>query len=355
MRLRPWLYCLVFFIIANVWIELYFSTYGEALYKEEDLAKRVTHYTETEIRKLLKIIAADKQPKVIMIGDSYLWGTGVEPEQLASERLKERLTTEYPNIHVWNIALPASHAADVYAMLKAILPMKPTALIMNTNYYFFTIPEDRNHMTQKWMLPLLADEEEYNDLLRVLGINNLELHIKTFMQKLIPVYRHKIELNLKLLGTTNGQDYITGEIAKLYAWLNHHTPIYLPAGVITERAYREFYNPHIITPEQTNVIYAKKIAELLDQSGVPTYMFSTPQNPIVLGSLIDNEIFDSNMAMIDHIYRDRNFVYENLHGMIDPIYQRDNIHLTPEGHTVMAEILYDRLKALLDQRGAMTD
>lgn len=354
-RLRPWFFCLIFFIIANVWIDRHFTSHGEALYKEEDLKKRATYYTELEIRKLLQMIAADGHPKVVIIGDSYLWGTGVEPDQLASERLKELLAVEYPQLHVWNVALPASHATDVYAMLKAVLPMKPTALIVNTNYYFFTIPEDRNHMTQKWMLPLLEDEEEYDNLLSALGINPIELQIKSTLQRHIPIYRHKVELNLQLLGTTNGQDYITGQIAKLYSWLKLYTPIDLPAGVMTEKVHREFYNPHIITSEQTNVIFAKKIADLLDESDLPTYFFSTPQNPIILGSLINNEIFDTNMKMIDHIYSSRSFVYENLHGKIDPMYQRDNIHLTSEGHMIMAEILFDRLKALIDLKGAMSD
>ncbi len=351
-RLRPWFFCLFFFILANVWIESYFSTHGDSIYIEEDLEKRVTYYSEREIRKLLRMIQSDDQPKVVLVGDSFLWGTGVSAQELASEQLKRRLSDEYPNLHIWNVALPASHATDVYAMLKAILPMQPTALIVNTNYYFFTIPEDRNHMTQKWMLPLLEDEEGYAHLLKALGLNRTEMWIKSIMQTIIPVYRHKVELNIQLLGTTNGQDYITGEIAKLYSWLKHRSPIALPPGKVTEKSYREFYNPHIISEDQINVIYAKKIAELLDQSGIPTYLFSTPQNPTVLDSLIENAIFETNMKMIDRIYSGRSFLYENLHGVINPQYQRDNIHLTQEGHTVMADILYDRMKYLLHQRGA---
>lgn len=350
-RIRPWIFCFIFFIIANIGFDQYFSAHGTDLYKEENLVKRATYYTEKEIRKLLCMIEADPHPKVVIIGDSYLWGTGVNPNQLASEQLKTMLAAQYPDLHVWNVALPASHAADVYAMIKTILPMKPTALIVNTNYYFFTIPEDRNHMTQKWMLPTLAEEAEYDSLLDALQINAFEMKTKTFLQSIIPIYRHKEEVNLKLLGHTTGQDYITAQIARVYATLKRYSPIALPAGERTYESYRDFYDPHIITEDQINVIYAKKIAQLLDQADVPTYLFSTPQNPNALGPLIENDIFDSNMQMIDEIYSGQRFHYENLHGQIDPKLQMDNIHLTPAGHTYMAELLYDRLTQLLAERG----
>lgn len=346
-RLRPWFFCLLFFILANVWIESYFSVHATDLYPEESLKKRATYYTEKEIRKLLSMIETDPNPKVFIIGDSFLWGTGVQPDDLASEKLKKMIQDEYPDLHIWNIALPASHAADVYAMIKTILPMEPVALIVNTNYYFFSVPEELNHMTQKWMLPILADEPEYGQLIKALQLRPIEMKTKSVLQSILPIYRYKDEINLKVLKHTTGQDFITAQIAKVYAWLYRHSPIALPAGQRTEETYRNFYDPHIITEDQINVIYAKKIADLLDQSGVPTYLFSTPQNPNELGSLINNDIFDANMALIDRIYSNRSFYYENLHGVIDPSLQRDNIHLTPEGHTVMAELLYDRLTNLL--------
>lgn len=350
-RLRPWLFCFIFFILANVWIEYYFSAHGTDVYSEENLKKRATYYTENEIRKLLDMVKADPNPKVIIIGDSFLWGTGVTPNQIASEKLKAMLEAEFPDLNVWNLALPSSHATDVYAMLKTILPMNPTAIIVNTNYYFFTIPEEYNHMTQKWMLPSLADEPEYEQLLKALNMNKFEMAMKSLLESIIPIYRHKVEVNLKLLGHTTGQDWFSAQMAKVYAWLYRHSPIALPAGKATEESYRDFYDPHIIYEDQTNVIYAKKIADLLDQSNVPTYLFSTPQNPNVLGSLINNDLFDENMKMIDRIYANRSFIYENLHGVIDPRYQLDNIHLTPEGHTLLAELLYDRLMILLQERG----
>lgn len=354
-RLRPWIFCLIFFILANIWIERYFSVHGSELYSEQSLKMRATYRTELEIRKLLKMIADDPAPKVVIIGDSFLWGTKVYPSETASEALKKKLQEKYPDLHVWNIALPASHAADVYALLKVIIPMKPVALIVNTNYYFFSVPEDMNHMTYKWLLPVLEDEPDYKQLLKGLHLNPIELTLKNKIQSWIPVYRHKEELNLKLLGQPLGQDYIMGKIAVAYTWVKNHLPFTLPEGKETEESYRDFYDPHIIKDDQINVVFSKKIANLLDQSGIPTYLFSTPQNPNILGSLIENEIFDANMKMIDQIFANRSFMYENLHGKIDPKYQQDNIHLTKEGNLLLADLLYKRLEVLLaGQEGGAT-
>ena len=194
--LRPWIFMLIFFILANMYIYTYFSKHATTLYPEEKLQYRTTEQTEKEFNKLLAMMAKDQRKKVVIVGDSFLYGSGVNPGQTAAHLLEKKLQKEDPNIKVWNLAMPASHAADVYAILKKVIPMQPDLLIVNTNYFFFTIQEERNHLTNKWLIPEFKEEPDYRILMDKLHINPIEYTMQNTIKNYLPVYYYKDEINI---------------------------------------------------------------------------------------------------------------------------------------------------------------
>ena len=332
-----------------MYIHSYFSKHATTLYPEEKLQYRTTEQTEKEFYKLLNMMAKDKGKKVVVVGDSFLYGSGVYPAQTAAHLLEKELQKQDPDIKVWNLAMPASHAADVYGILKKVIPMKPDLLIVNTNYFFFTIQEERNHITNKWLIPEFQEEQDYLTLVDKLHLNPIEIAIQNKVKTVLPIYYYKDEINMTFMGYKMGQEFISRNIEKGYKWLKGTGIPVIPGSPTDGSSYKVFYEPHLFTEDQINAVFSQKIAQLLNQSNIPIYLLSSPQNEEVLGDLVQNEIFDQDMQFIDRIFEGHSFVYENLHGKIESKYQMDNIHLTVEGNQILADILYERVTPLLKE------
>ena len=76
-----------------------------------------------------------KGVRILAVGDSFLWGTGIPEEALVTTRLEQKLRGRLPGVTVINAGLPGHNTSDQFAQLTRLAPIyKPDHVMV----FFFT-------------------------------------------------------------------------------------------------------------------------------------------------------------------------------------------------------------------------
>lgn len=336
--------CLLLFILMNLFLVFYFGGKEAGFYNARN-GLRMKYFNPYELDAAVTRVAQDKGHKVVVIGDSFVWGTGVNEDQTFSAELQKFLDGRLSGkkYTVYNLAIPASNAADVYGVLKKVGPLNPDLIILNTNYFFFSVAERLVHMNYPWLTASFKDESDSQKTLPKLNVITTEYKIGEIVRKVIPLYRYREEINIKLLGSNKPQAVFSNVLNSLILKIRYKFGLeqdWKPqADDKTAESLAWAYSPDPVTPDRANYIYSDKIAVYLKDNHLNSAVFVTPHNAKVVGRFMAAEGFKANSKIITNIFTRYSlpvFEYEN---RLDDRLQADHIHLSPEGSKEFAKLL----------------
>jgi hypothetical protein len=370
--LRPWLFCLIFLLIIEILLRLFFHPVdnyllSESLYDTPEI---------TSLHTFLKQIGRSKNLKVVMLGDSIVGGGACPKDQTMARHLERILREAFPGqpIEVWNLGMGGSRAADIYFLLKRVIPLKPDLVILNSNYRLFSrIYLEKRPIARPWLVSHL-EEEPAELIARIPGlkeevIDPREERVSEIIARYSALYAHRYDLkfffNQRLFGAPLTKIIEKWE-KKIRFWItrimggnvrtrdNVEEVLFLPwdkKPIPDLKELRQYYELTPFSSDNINLIFSEKISELLDRSHTPAFVFSSPENHTLAGPIINNPQYEANLSRIDQIFSGNSFVYRNYDKKIEDRYFADKDHLTGEGNRVFAGILAQGTIPLLGRKG----
>jgi len=368
--LRPWLFCLIFLLLLEILLRLFFhpaSNYllTESLYDTPEI---------TSLHTFLKQIGRSHNPKVIMLGDSIVGGGACPKDQTMARHLERILRKAFPgqSIEVWNLGMGGSRAADIYFLLKQVIPLKPDLVILNSNYRLFSkIYLGKKPMARPWLACKL--EEEPSELLaRIPGVKEeavdpREEKVSGYIERFSALYAHRYDLKFYINQRLFGEPLpkVLERWEKLFrGWMtralggnvenkdNTEEVLFLPWNrkpVPDIGELKAYYELTPFSPDNINLIFSKKISQLLDCTRTPALVFLSPENHTLAGQIINNPLYEENLSRIGQVFSGHTFVCRNYDRAIEDRYFADKDHLTGEGNRVFAGILAQEVIPLLEK------
>ena len=341
-------------MLINAGLSFYFKG-KEAQFYNARTGIRMKYFNPFELEAAVQRVAGDSGPKIVVLGDSFVWGTGVNENQTFPAELEKYLAQKIPDrkYRVYNLAIPASPAADVYAVLKKVGPLKPDLIILNTNYFFFSISEPQVHSNYPWLAANFADEPDRDRLVAKLNTMTPEFRLGELVRKSLPLYRYREEINIKLIGTNKPQtrfdDILNSVVLKTRYFFGLEKNWKPEAGKADAENLAWGYSTVPVTPDRANYIFSVKIADYLDKNRLNAAVFITPHNADVVGRFLEQEGYRKNNKIIKDIFLNRKFSFFDYENRLDDSLQTDNVHLSAGGSGEFARLLGNDIIPLLKQ------
>ena len=309
---------------------------------------------------------------VFWIGDSIVWSGsqfGITGPQLLEIEL-QRLYG--PDVHVLNAALPAARTADKYAVLLQVLARRPALVIYESKYLEFSRAQvETLTFRYPYLNGFVASDPEYVNVYRsfphtrpalVAPRSQLDVQTEHTLYRWLSVVRYRALLQQIAFG------------GDLYARLSGEPPSAGPGvsvggpvvgGTDGGRAAPRVPNPVARLPENfsgayrsgpfdafanAGLFFGRRAASALDATNVPRVTYVAALNHQLLGSLGSDELFRSNMAIVDGLFNGHQFPYSNYESSLsEDSYFLDTEHLSATGHLAMARLLISDHRGVFDR------
>jgi hypothetical protein len=301
--------------------------------------------------------------KVFWIGDSVVWSgeNGVTAPMLLESELRQ---TYGPDVHVFNASLPAARTADKYAILLRVLERKPALVIYESKYLEFSRAQvETVTFRYPYLNTVVAADPEYAGSYQsfpftrpalVAPRSSFDVDIDRIVNRLASVLRYRALLQQVAFGgdlysrlsgddaseppsTSNGGQRVTG----------------VPPSVVARRP-ESFSGAYRSGPFEAfanaGLFFGHRVATMLDRTRVPVIAYVAALNHDLLGTLGDDALFRSNMAIVDGVFAGHRFAFSNYHGAIrDDRLFLDTEHLTVAGNLAMIRHLVGDHRAVFDR------
>jgi hypothetical protein len=298
---------------------------------------------------------------VFWIGDSIIWSNN--NEMTAPQLLEVELRREYgADVHVFNAALPAARTADKYAILQRVLERRPALILYESKYLEFSRAQvETVTFRYPYLNDVVAADPEYVSHYRdfpythpamVAPRSPLETQIETTAYRFLSVLRYRAVLQQIAFG------------GDLYGRLSGEPPSEMPPSIGTPTVAARDRSAIARQPESFNgayrsgpfdafanagLFFGERVAATLDQSPVPVIAYVAALNHQLLGELGRDELFQSNMAIVNSLFSGHRFPFANYeHSIPDDALFLDTEHLTVEGNLAMVHLLINDHRSVFD-------
>ena len=302
---------------------------------------------------------------VFWIGDSVVWSSSTQ--MTAPQLLEAELQREYgPDVHVFNAALPAARTADKYAILLRVLERRPALILYESKYLEFSRAQvETVTFRYPYLNEIVATDPAYAARLGdfpyirpplVTTRSPLEVSIETTTQRWLSVLRYRallqqIAFGGDLYGRLAGEPPSEAPPVSIGS-SSDGAPVAANAEAIARRP-ESFTGAYRSGPfdafANAGLFFGQRVAATLDQSRVPVIAYVAALNHKLLGELGRDELFQSNMAIIDALFTGHRFPFSNYHQAIpeDRMFL-DTEHLTVDGNLTMVHLLLNDHRAVFD-------
>ncbi len=281
------------------------------------------------------IVSEPKAPneyRVLVLGDSAVWGIGLTPEQTLPGQMDAlRLTCGNKNVHVYNLSFPDSSATKDLMILDEAMKYQPDEIIWLITWYtlmpsaridhilirhnpaeYYKLAYQFDFLPKNYQSPNLIQQitEQNRTLFRVLRYQFYSLiSIATGLNQ-IP--GSPIELPTQLSSDPTFQGL---KPPKLYAWrvsLDQVKDFYQNAGNI----------PVILVNEPTQILT------------------NVPNSNIYYNVYYPRWVYDQYRQYVSNAAVENHWNYLDLWNIFPPSYYTDTpLHLNPQGETELAKMI----------------
>jgi hypothetical protein len=285
------------------------------------LSRVTTDFSPAYFSRVLQSIASEPPgSETIFLGDSVLWGYGLQSPQTAIAILQSR------GCACINLAFKAGSPANYYAIAKLIVAkgIRPRAVVIEVNQKLFNAADDwykALHPAIAALATPILDSGELSDLSPPPAESAAQQWLDRHIAPIWLPYAMRSDIKETLFGDDSA----------------------LPVQAPTADAFLGTYDLSKLDEENVGVKYLEKTVELLHASGIPVVAFMTPTNHVLLHDYIDVPEYRANGSYVKRLLERRGAYVIDLDRAFPAHEFLDEVHLTPEGQKRMAAILGDAL------------
>jgi lysophospholipase L1-like esterase len=280
---------------------------------------------------LTRIIARDDlQKRIVFLGDSALWGYGLDAQDAVPSLLAAQ------GFPVENLSYEGGSIANTYAMLRILLAhgVRPRMVVFNVNIKEFS-PGDSAYRTlypavEQLAWPLLAPAERQR--LDHKAKTTLDARLDRRIGGIWMLYGMRSDIRERIFGAADAATAVDDRIHVLSGEAQRAARAHIPTG-------DRFLGTYDLTPldgENVEVFFLRRLCELVKTAHLHAVAILTPTNHVLLHEYIDTPDYDAQLAYVTKMMDaagltvlddDRRFGTEDF---------LDNDHLTARGNALWA-------------------
>lgn len=289
--------------------------------------------------------ATDPEIKILFLGDSGTFGIGVKKEDVFSTLIQNKIKKDFPGLKfkVINAGVPGALPIDsLWIYDTYLLPLKPDIVIFTI---FMANDLNQSYLQYNYKALKLNHTLASLTLYKLFYLFKLRLTQKTDNSLFSPVYPDRNdEFNMSIL------DFIDGEIATYNE----------PYSSQMKEAMNKFY--HVLgkmrsLSEAANIPFIVSMiptrSYLTDKLDIQPIDFDLKKNledrkfknTLKLDFEKSLRLVRSHLKLNNYIFSDPTFKMKKVIGK-DALTLNDD-HLSPEGHQILADELYDQIKRFI--------
>ncbi len=277
-----------------------------------------------------------KHDLVLALGDSVLWGYGVDANDAAMSVLRR----EYGSADLVNLSFQGGSPENSYVLLRSLLEreVRPRLVLFNVNLKEFN-PADPSY---RKLFPAVEDENrdqlDFADR-RLLQINPQSHALSALLDQYVgrywELYHFRSDIKQAIFGQDDMARWLTARLEDVTGTNARRAAAHRPTA-------DRFIGTYDLTPlGSTNVAfqYLEKTMRLLKTYHVRAIAFLTPTNHKLLHEFIDTPEYDDNVAAIRRLAARYGVLTLDLDRAVPAAEFIDNDHLTVQGNRRLAQLL----------------
>lgn len=292
------------------------------------LSRSATDFSAAYLRRKLKSVAA-APPQMLFLGDSVLWGYGLQPSQTAVAILSAH------GCACVNLAFKTGSPPNYYALVRLLQEsrVRPRAIVLEINQRVFS-PADDSYSSlhpaiAEVSAPLLTPGDRAT-LATPPPVDGIAPRLDRLLSSLWLPYAMRTDIRETWFGEADSA----------------------PVVHLTADLFLGTYDLSPLDEHNVGVRYLQKTADLLRFERIPVLAFMTPTNHALLHKIIDNAGYRANGAFLQRLLERRGIRVLNLDIAFPAEEFLDNAHLTAAGQRRLASILAKGLEQLAPNAAA---
>jgi hypothetical protein len=275
----------------------------------------------------------DLQAKVVVVGDSALWGYRVSPSESAVARFGQAA------IPVENFAFEGGSPANAYALLRLLEAehIRPRAVLFNVNLKEFNAADSAYNTLYPGLEQLVWNDLtiEERKLLKPTRHATFDASADATLSSWWALYGMRNDVREQLFGTPDAITAIRNQIEKM----SGETVRAEAAHVPTSDKFLGTYDLSQLSDANVEVVFLKKFALLLQTEHIPAVAILTPTNHGLLHDYIDTPDYDAQLTYVSVLLRRHGIRVLNYDRAFKPDEFFDNDHLTVAGNEHLSALL----------------
>ena len=271
--------------------------------------------------------------KIVVIGDSALWGYRVKPQEAAIARLSGSPA------RFENLSFEGGSPANLYALLRLMQVdgIRPKAVLFNVNLKEFNAADSAYQTLYPGLEQLVWQEmdPEERSLLKPTRHATFDARADAALGSVWALYGMRADIREQLFGTSDAitavrdqVEAVSGETARAGA-----------AHVPSPDKFMGTYDLSPLTEANVEVVFLKKSVSLLQAEHIPAVAVLTPTNHGLLHDYIDTPDYDDQLAYVSALLREHGARVLNYDRAFSPGEFFDNDHLTVAGNEHLSVLL----------------
>jgi lysophospholipase L1-like esterase len=352
-RLRPWLFCLMFLMMTECAARVAFD-YTLCLHDE-----RFDNFPNpAAIDAYVRQIKRDTAYKVVVLGDSVVVGPSLlGKNETIPAYLEAALQRAHPGrpIHAWNLGIAGARSTDLYCLLLRVLEAKPDLVVIENNFMMYTLDIRLMPVANPWIAYSMNEVPP--------AVKNL-LPPRDYKQRIDNAATWWVESNFQLFGMRQA---INGMLFGVQPRVPFESPnpavmLTTDAGKALGRLKMEPWNrrgvnaqtfqgmyANAVHPDNLNGAFYPMMMEELRKRKIPAFFYMTPQNPAMMEEILPGKTYEQNREVAASFIKSPDLPSSDYSSLVPDQLFYDNDHLMPGGNEMVGEAIAHDIAPLVDR------
>ena len=282
-----------------------------------------------------------KRHLVLVLGDSVLWGYGVDAKDAAMSVLRQ----DYGESDLINLSFQGGSPENTYVLLRSLLEegVRPQLVLFNVNLKEFN-PADPSY---RKLFPAVEDENRAQldrEDQRLLAINPENRAVSALLDQYVgrywQLYHFRSDIKQAMFGEDDMARWLAARVEALTGTNARRTAAHRP----TPNRFIGTYDLTPLGPGNVAFQYFEKTGRLLKTNHVRAIAFFTPTNHKLLHEFIDTPEYDDNVTALQRLASRYGIATLNLDRAVPSREFIDNDHLTVQGNRRLAQLLAPHIR-----------
>lgn len=279
------------------------------------LPRLPTDFSAAYLQRELRALRAEPD-QTLFLGDSVLWGYGLQPQQTAVSLLASR------GCACRNLSFKAGSPPNYYVLVRLIeaAGVRPAAVVLEINQKVFSQTDSSYETLHPTLAALSGSLLTPADRagLAVSHMNPAAQSADRALSSVWAAYAMRTDIREAFIGERDAVPPRRRPTAADFAGAYDLTPL---------------------SEKNIGVRFLEETVQRLRRDRIPVVAFMTPTNHALLGEFIDAPEYRANSAYLRRLLEREGVQVADLDRAIPARYFFDNDHMTPDGQHIFARIL----------------